>query len=183
MFQALKTVFTNWRFALVGIVAAFIFFLINLWLLNLGYLKYLIVYSLLPEWRIAQSFFNIQGLIETRLMLPGLIILIVIAVLAGVNIAMSVFLMRRNLQMTSGVSLTALGTVVALVGVGCLSCGATLLTALIGLTASVTLVSVLPLHGWEFSLLAVILMLISIWRLSSKINQNGSCKVSIDKSV
>lgn len=177
MFQALKTVFTNWRFALVGIVAALVFFLLNLWLLNFSYLKYLIVYSSLPGWRIAKSFFNLQGLVEARLMLPGLITLLVIALLAGVSMAMSAYLMRRNLQATSGVSLTALGTIVALIGVGCLSCGATLLTALIGIVASTTIVGFLPLHGWEFSLLAIILMSISIWRLSLKVSQNGTCQL------
>ncbi|MBP6943034.1 MAG: hypothetical protein KBB55_03245, partial [Candidatus Buchananbacteria bacterium] len=117
MLQAFKTIFSSRKFALLAVVAALVFFLLNLWLLNFSYLKYLIVYSSLPGWRIAKSFFNLQGLVEARLMLPGLITLIVIALLAGVSMAMSAFLMRRNLQATSGVSLTALGTIVALIGV------------------------------------------------------------------
>jgi len=57
-----------------------------------------------------------------------------------------------------------------ILGVGCGACGSVILSSIIGLSASWTLIGVLPLHGAEFSMLAVVMLAYSILSLSRKLS-------------
>ncbi len=177
IFQALVLVFTDFRYWFIGIAAALFFFFINLWLLNLGYLTYLIRYSNINFLEKVVSFFNIKILVLTRLMPLELFVITIIAILTGINIAIAVYLMRRNLLVRGTRRLASLSALTALLGVGCLSCGTSLLAALIGVVASTTLLGLLPLHGLEFSFFAVIILLFSIWQLAKKVVGPDSCQI------
>lgn len=175
--QAIILVFSELRYWVVGSVAALFFFFINLWLLNIGYLTYLVRHSNINFLDKVISFFNIKILVLTRLMPLELFVVTIIAILTGINIAMAVYLMRRNLLVRGTRRLVGVGALTALLGVGCLSCGTSLLAALIGVVASTTLLGLLPFHGLEFSLFAVFILLFSIWQLARKVMGPESCQI------
>lgn len=52
------------------------------------------------------------------------------------------------------------GSIIAIIGGGCASCGTSILVSILGATGS-TFISTLPLHGTEFALLALGLMIVS----------------------
>jgi hypothetical protein len=177
IFQALILVFSDFSYWVIAGVAAVLFFFINLWLLNLGYLKYLVRHSSVGFLDKVISFFNIKILVLTRLMPLEFAIVVSIALLTGINIAMAIYLMRRNLLVRGTRRLAGISAVAALLGVGCLSCGTSLLAALIGVVASTTLLGLLPFHGLELSFFAIVILLFSIWQLSRKVMGPESCQI------
>jgi len=177
IFQAIILVFSDLKYWGVGSVAAVFFFFINLWLLNLGYLTYLVRHSNVDFLDKVISFFNIKILVLTRLMPLEFVVVVAIAFLTGINIAMAVYLMRRNLLVRGTRRLVGVGAITALLGVGCLSCGTSLLAAIIGVVASTTLLGLLPLHGLEFSFFAILILLFSIWQLARKVMGPESCQI------
>jgi len=93
-----------------------------------------------------------------------------ISFLTGVNIALVVYYFRQRAQFFRGSPFGFLGGASVINGIGCSSCGSVILSSFIGLSASWTLIGALPLRGAEFSILAVVLLLYSIFSLSKKLS-------------
>lgn len=93
-----------------------------------------------------------------------------IAFLTGVNIALVVYYFRQRAQFFRGSPIGFLGVASGIIGIGCSSCGSVILSSFIGLSASWTLIGALPLRGAEFSILAIALLLYSIFSLSQKLS-------------
>ncbi len=96
---------------------------------------------------------------------------VIIAFLFGLNAGLLVFYMNVNRAiLTSKHSMsTAGGLLVALLGLGCASCGALLLTPLLG-TAVASWLLVLPYQGMELSVLSICIILWSTHTLVKKID-------------
>jgi hypothetical protein len=118
--------------------------------------------------------FSLRG-IATSATVTHIILLVVVAVLVGVNIALLVFLLRKRFALIKKSSTSIAGIIIALLGVGCASCGSVLLTSFIGLGASTAIVGFLPFNGMEFNFLSIILLLISIHLVSKKIGEPIVC--------
>lgn len=103
---------------------------------------------------------------------------IAIAVLFGVNIAMVVHLVRTRRRLGKKTVAVGIGGFVSgLFGVGCASCGAFLLTAILSSFGAMGLLIYLPLRGGELSLIGVALLIISLALISKKIAQPLICKI------
>ena len=103
---------------------------------------------------------------------------IAIAVLFGINIAMIVYLTRKRRQLGGKtVSVGVGGVVSGLFGVGCASCGAFLLTAVLSSIGAVGILAYLPLQGGELGLIGVALLAVSLVLISKKITQPLMCKI------
>jgi len=100
----------------------------------------------------------------------SIVFILIVAVLTGINIALLVYYFRRRTQFFRGSSIGFVGIISGILGVGCGACGSVILSSIIGLSASWTLIGVLPLHGAEFSMLAVVLLAYSILSLSRKLS-------------
>ena len=68
------------------------------------------------------------------------------------------------------------GFISGLFGVGCASCGAFLLTAILSSFGAMGLLVYLPLRGGELGVLGVILLIISLALISKKITEPLMCK-------
>ena len=102
---------------------------------------------------------------------------IAIAILFGINIVMIVYLIRKRRQLgKKTVAVGVGGFVSGLFGVGCASCGAFLLTAILSSFGAMGLLVYLPLRGGELGLLGVVLLIISLTLISRKITQPLICK-------
>ncbi|WP_336359909.1 hypothetical protein [Haladaptatus sp. ZSTT2] len=90
-------------------------------------------------------------------------ILVLIALLFGVDIAMVTYHLREHdlsvRQGSSGVAGLVLGTL----GAGCAACGSVLIVGLLSLFGISVSLSFLPLDGLEFALLALVTLLLSIY--------------------
>lgn len=109
----------------------------------------------------------------------AIVFILIIAVLTGINIALLVYYFRRRAQFFRGSSMGFLGIASGIIGVGCSACGSVILSSFIGLSASWALIGWLPLHGAEFSILAILLLLYSIFSLSQKLSPERIMTCSI----
>lgn len=91
------------------------------------------------------------------------VLLVAVAVLAGVDVALVGYHFREHgVQITEG-SGGAVGIVLGALGAGCAACGSAVLAGLLSLFGVAGAVTVLPLDGLEFSLLALVTLLVSIY--------------------
>ncbi len=122
-------------------------------------------------WKIG-AILGFLGALHSTMNLHTLIFTILIALLFGVNSAMLLYYVNRTgvLGVTSGKTLIGkiLGLVAGILGVGCASCGALLLTPLLGTAGVAFLSTYLPFAGAEFVLLGVLILL---WSASSIIKK------------
>ncbi|MDY7082979.1 MAG: hypothetical protein SXQ77_11410 [Halobacteria archaeon] len=94
------------------------------------------------------------------------IVLLAIALLLGVNFAVIVYHFREHgisaEKGAGGIGGLVLGTL----GAGCAACGPAVLAALVSVFGVSGVLTLLPLDGLEFSLLAVIILVLSIYWIS-----------------
>ena len=99
----------------------------------------------------------------------ALVLVIITAILAGINVALLVYLVRERAAAYRNSGLTILGMMSAVLGIGCSACGSVVLTTLFSLSTSSAIVGFLPLHGLEFSLVSVVVLVISLCLVVRKI--------------
>lgn len=107
----------------------------------------------------------------------SLAILLVTALLVGINVALMTFLIKQRMATLPTKVTGLLGTFLGLIGVGCASCGSVALSAVLGFSATASLTSVLPWRGTELRFLAIGMLLISIVLTSKKITTPVTCSV------
>ena len=98
--------------------------------------------------------------------LPTAIVLVVLAALIGVDVAMVTYHLREHGLSVQESGSGALGLVLGTLGAGCAACGTALLAGLLSLFGAAGLVTLLPLEGLEVSLLALVVVVLSIYWLA-----------------
>lgn len=120
---------------------------------------------------------SLLGGIQTNFSLLSAGYTIAIAILFGLNIAMIVYLIRKRRQLGGKTLTVGIGGIASgLFGVGCASCGAFLLAAVLSSVGAIGLLAYLPLRGGELGLLGVALLIISLVLISKKITEPLMCK-------
>jgi hypothetical protein len=92
--------------------------------------------------------------------------LVVIAGLTGVNLALVAYHVRVHGLSAEGSGGSAVGVFLGLLGAGCAACGSAILVGVLSLVGAAGLATVLPLDGLEFSVLAVVALLLSMYWLA-----------------
>jgi len=105
------------------------------------------------------------------------VIIIALAILTGINVALLIIYMRRQTRLRLVGGSSAIGLFVGLLGVGCASCGAAILTTFLGVGFATSVLSFLPFHGTEFGIIAIILLSFSIYKTAKKIVSPEVCGV------
>ncbi len=102
-----------------------------------------------------------------------------ISILFGMNISMLMyFLRRRSIEIKkSDVSVGFLGIASGVIGVGCAACGSLVLTSILSIFGATWVLAYLPLKGEEFGILGIILLVVSLHRISKRIQDPSVCKV------
>jgi hypothetical protein len=110
--------------------------------------------------------FELYPFVGTDYTLANGSLLVLASVLIGVNVAMATYHFREHgigLQEGSG---SIAGVLLATLGAGCAACGSAVLVGLLSLVGATVSLTVLPLHGLEFVLLALGAVLLSIYWLA-----------------
>ena len=115
---------------------------------------------------------SLYGSLLTNYSLLSAALLLVTALLFGVNVALLTYYIKRR-RRVSGDAAAKLagvgGTVSALFGIGCAACGSVVLTSVLGLFGASGLLLMLPYHGAEFALLGIVLLTIATYYLAKRI--------------
>lgn len=117
------------------------------------------------------------GLYATNFTLASQIMIVLVALMSGMNIAMLAFYFKRRMVVGSAAGASGFGLLIGTLGVGCSACGSVILSSLIGITAASTLVSVLPLRGAEFGIASVALIGLSTYWIAKKIQAPKACTI------
>lgn len=125
--------------------------------------------------------FSLYGSIVSGYTNLGALLMVCVVALTALNITTLVYYIRRAQKLSKGFKRTQAGGLLAVIsgafGIGCAACGSVIVTSIatsLGVTGFLTL---LPLHGVEFSIIALVLLLISINYLVHKINNPLTCRV------
>ena len=117
------------------------------------------------------------GSFTTNFTLASQIMIVLVALLSGINIAMLTFYFKRRMAVSGAAGASGFGLIIGTLGVGCSACGSVILSSLIGITSASALISVLPLHGVEFGLASIALIGLSTYWLAKKISSPEICEV------
>lgn len=113
--------------------------------------------------------------------IPVAVVLVSVSVLVGINIAMLVYHVREHdLGAREGTG-SAAGVALGIVGAGCAACGSAILGGVLTLVGAGAALTLLPLHGLEFALLAFVAVLFSLFWIAQGMRggEVAGCPVEI----
>lgn len=157
------------------IVIAVLYVIATVYLMNVGLVKDALfgAHSFSYRWDLLTALLAGMWTAMSRL---SLFLLVVVAILTGANLTMVV--QRFQTIRASGKMSFVVGgsSLLGIVGSGCASCGLPIL-AFLGLSGAVFY---LPFHGVELSVLAIVLLSISLYTLIRKHNAQVVCAVDVN---
>ncbi|MFC7133410.1 MULTISPECIES: hypothetical protein [Salinibaculum] len=112
------------------------------------------------------------------------LMLVAISGLTGADIAMVVYHVREHgLSVESGGG-SAVGVVLGVLGAGCAACGSAILVGVLSLVGATGLLTALPLEGLEFTLLAAVVLVLSLYWLADGMRggEIRGCPVDLPQS-
>ena len=121
---------------------------------------------------------SMYGTFLTNFTLFSAFYTLVIVILFGVNSALLTYYIRRRqaaVSNTSGHAAGILGVVSAIFGVGCAACGSVIISSVLVLVGAGGLLALLPFHGAEFGVLGAVLLAVSVYQLSKRIDDPLVC--------
>lgn len=179
VFQALQKVFSKSQYTLLALITSAVVFAFAVWFPNL---KLIVEIMGHPGISFLQKFdlpISLLGSIATNFTLLSASYTIAIAVLFGVNLAMTIYFLRRKVSEVrqSGVATGFIGLASGVLGMGCAACGSLLLTSSLSLVGASGILAFLPLAGGEFGILGVILLSVSIYLIAKQVQNPAVCKI------
>lgn len=163
---------------LIAAVVSLGVFALAMWLPNLQLLVIVWQDSATPLWDKIALPLSLLSSIITNFTLLSAIYTVVIAILAGINAALIVELIRARKMVTGGAAAGGIGIFAGALGVGCAACGSLILTALVGTTIGTGTLALLPLGGSEFGVLGVGLLGYALYLLIKQVNKT-TCDVMV----
>lgn len=176
-FGGLKEVFNRPLYIVLALVIAVMILVFSIWLPNLSLIKNTIVSSDLLLSEKAAILWASLGAIKTNFSFMSRLFTMLISLLAGLNIAMLVYYLKRRIGLERTTGTSVVGMFFGLVGVGCASCGSVILSSFLGIGVTGGIIGFLPLRGSEFALFGIALLLWSNYSLALKIKQPAICLV------
>ncbi len=117
--------------------------------------------------------FKLPLQLEHRMNTLGIIFFLATLALASVYMTL---VLSSFTERTKHVRLGSAIGVLTLLGLGCASCGALILTSLLSFFGAAGILTILPLHGGEFQILAFVLVLVSLHIFVKKMRED-TCQI------
>lgn len=173
--EAFRSVFSSTsRIVLVPVLSAVLYILVMLGG-NFSYIRSLVSFSLPVSAKLELLSVFITSPLSLFSPSSFALTLLAIVLFAIQLVMLNYFLKIRKTGVESGsIILSGSGTFLALLGIGCASCGSIVFTT-IAAASGVAIQNYLPFGGEELSIFAVVLLALSIYRLAKKINAPFVC--------
>ena len=181
--RVLKSVFKNPFYFSILILVALVFFLLTVWLPNASLIQQVILSEIYTGQQKMKILWTSLGFIKTNFTPFGQFLTLSTAILAGLNLPLLTFYLKKRIRIEKSIGTGLVGTVAGLVGVGCASCGSITLSSLFGIGASSSFIGFFPLKGTEFGILGILLLTMSNFLLIKKIDKPYRCNVQITKKI
>jgi hypothetical protein len=179
VFDVWKIVFGKMKYLFLALLVAVLFYLLNV--LIADYLIIFGLYDSLGFLGTLKLFFNLALGFGRVIATHSFISLVVVSVLLGMFVSIISYKVRiqakKDASRKTGV-FGSIGVFLAVLAPGCAACGVGLL-ALFGLGG--ILITFLPFDGLELSILAIIIMIFVLWKVSKDLLECNSCQNYISK--
>lgn len=122
---------------------------------------------------------SLLGSITTNFSFLSASYLILVAIMFGLNISLLTYYIRRrqSRETSRKIQLANIGGIVSAVfGIGCMTCGSVVLTAIFGIFGAGAIIAFLPWHGFEFGIIGLLLLSFSIYYIGKRINDPLVCR-------
>lgn len=173
--KALRLVFKNRNYVALTAAVSGIVFVLATWLPNLRLLwsvwtnaSVALADKIILPIRLLES-------ITTNFTALSASYTILIAILAGINVSLAVYLVRTRVLSGGSVVAGLSGLFTGSLGVGCAACGSLVIASLLGTVTGVSLLALLPLKGGEFGILGVAFLGYSTYSLAKQITKPLVC--------
>ena len=175
--EASSQVFRRASYAMLAGALTLFAFLLAVWLPNIGLIVDILTSSRAPLSDKLNLAISLLGSIRTNFSVLSASYTVIIAVLFGLNTAMIAYYLRRTRALLRGQEIAAGvgGIASGALGVGCAACGSFFLSAVLSSFGAAGTLAMLPLHGGEFGLLGVGLLLFSLIVIAKKIAAPAVC--------
>ena len=172
-----REVFGSRRYVLIIISVTVSFALFEIWLTNYSLISF-VYRSNDFSWRDRISIlYSAVVIFLNSFNLTAQIFAFWTAFLVGLNTTFLSYYFKKRLTLQSTAGANFVGMLMSFVGVGCSSCGSVVLSSTLGFATTTKLLSILPLRGGEFSLIAITTLTFSIYTISQKITDPTTCKI------
>ena len=168
-----KNVFGNWRYISLMFFILLLFYSFNVFIANFDSLiSFYNTSGFIGTLKLFSAFFI--GFIKTR-PLSSIISLILVSILFGILFSLITYKtkMIKSVSGKTGVFATT-GIFLGILAPGCVSCGVGLLS-LFGISAAA--LTLLPFDGLELSILAILILGFSSFKITKDINKGIVCKI------
>jgi|AntRauTorcE11897_2_1112592.scaffolds.fasta_scaffold06825_2 hypothetical protein len=172
----LQTIYSQPLYIVLAALVTLTFFIISVWLANYSFLHFIFTAGIFDFIDQLKIIFDFTDLISASFTFIPLVITITLSVLFGINSAAIIFFIRNKISISKREGAGFLSSSISFLGVGCLSCGSVIFSSIFGVVAAAAFIGLLPLGGYEFGILGIIILLISIYMLSQKFNNKLICK-------
>lgn len=162
---------------LPGIAAAAGLLALSVWLPNLSLIWRTAVHSHLSIAGRLRFLWSSLGALATNFTRLEATLTVAVCVLFGLTVAVTARALRRRTVEGSAGGLGVAGAVVGLLGAGCSTCGAVLLSSLVGAGASASFVATLPLHGLELPIASLLLLAAALLLTARSAARSAVCTI------
>lgn len=177
LIKTVRDIFSRPIYAALALILAIFIWAGIIWLSSYQVITYALTSELFDWGAKLKILWTSLGSFNTNFTLSSQISVVSVSLLSGVNFSMLVYHFRSNFLLQKNSGMGMLGVIVGTFGVGCSACGSVILSSFFGVGAATLFVSWLPLQGLEFSIIGILLILISIYLLAKKIQSPNSCSI------
>jgi len=165
-----------------AIAVFFVFSLLSI-LPNISFIKDILLSPSINTASVIEIIFRIIWGTAANFTSASMLYMVLLSFLIGINVSLLIFYVRLRrvfFGAKKGV-VGVLGFLSGVIGLGCASCGSILLTSFLPIFGLGWLVAFLPLHGAEFSILSIILLVWSAKVIFRGINTPMVCTSKFKK--
>ncbi|MCB9809107.1 hypothetical protein H6776_01785 [Candidatus Nomurabacteria bacterium] len=175
--QTIKEIFTQKKYVFLFWIVAISLLYLLIWLNSLPVITSF--FALVSGfWSKVAFLFSLITTLGTNFTVFSIITTLIIVLLFSLNITMMAYYIRYRRTHSSQIIFGKgfAGFIAGLFGMGCSACGAAVLGPLLAALGVGGLLTILPFHGQEFTLIGIILLVISLWSLNKKM-KNTVCEI------
>lgn len=174
--RALREVFRKFSYALIAIGGGLIAFTFAVWLPNFSLIANTVANSSVPFGIKAQLLTGLFESITTNFSVFSAFSTILITILFGINLAIAIYLAKRDRVLGRGEITASVGGVISgALGVGCAACGSFVATSTLSLVGAGGAIALLPFNGGEFNIVSIVFLVASIYFVARRIATPSVC--------
>ena len=176
-----KKIYGNWKYVLALVLISGFFYSLSALIQNHSYRVIIENYSLLGFLGSVKFFFTLLIGFHATVYMTSFVSIILISLLSGMLFTLIFYKTRASIKHSSKKtnSFAAVGVFMGLAVPGCAACSVGLLT-LIGVSAA--FLGSLPFEGLELSVLAVLVLAVSVFYTSKGLLECKTCQIQLNYS-